>query len=1023
MSDFDSFFQSTDQLEGTDYTFRDADTLLGPDGKGYRIQGVDAPEVAKIDPTTGLPWSDATAGGSISTATIQQLANQHGFNNVVHTGDFDPNGREIIRLTNSKGQDFANTLLKTGVLDTNRYTNSRDVLSAEVGDLLRRRDQYSGDTDWDKARLALDEAITAETKYDAGFKQVAINEAERAAGIGSPGSVQFRHTDRTLENQALNPLSESLDLGLRGVQEAFWGIINLTGESANIDWAKDAGEAGVARVRHRIAEMPQLKLNAIDEQGNWDIDSVGQFFEYLGNNAAVSLPYMAITIAGSVAAPFTGGLSLAAPAAIYAGQTWNEQEGDNKNARLAVASGITQAVLDRIGLKGLTGSILNKDLRNTAINKIIKDSGGKLSRKEASDQLAGLTRNAIAGFADDAAKAAGQQITARNVSRALITRGALGAGTEGATEASQEAIGYLASHHANGFADFNANEFNSRIINAVVAGGTLGAGFSTAGAVYDVGAWADVAVRQAPAEAKRKSWAGHHAQQDIDEHGRVKSIQENNEEARTAANKRKNVRSSFEEKAAGHAKRDRGSAFDQGKELWKSIPGLWQRSTKFILPEAVQNKSQALRKLADSVGANLQRIYSGSNFEASKHHRLTRYKNIVTDPIELAKQAQLSTVGPRTKGRAELSGILNNFGKWVIANEKTGLDWDALPANLQRHRNWLAKYYNEVSNFDNTLWQDQAAFNPQLGRQSNYSWKHKSLNKAAIEKNRSGFIEALKSKGLTHQEAKAIADEVLKGDTINSASDFAVGRGRQVPGAHKARRLKMSEDPIFDEFLEHDFFNNLSNAAKSAARYVTYQEFLGDDMANINEMLEQALDEGVSEAEVNKIAAGLQDYFDAESGNYKRIENENWEAVQRNLMLWTTMAGLPLATVSSMVELALTTKGLTKGQIFGPIKQAAKEAALGIFDTMNIFKSQTDARLAKQDRQAEIKDLGYFNWEVGAATTTGVSQTHHRHQAVPGLLLLGLLDFQQFTEYTRSIRASIAGDFIFDQSQDDQRSA
>ena len=48
-----------------------------------------------------------------------------------------------------------------------------------------------------------------------------------------------------------------------------------------------------------------------------------------------------------------------------------------------------------------------------------------------------------------------------------------------------------------------------------------------------------------------------------------------------------------------------------------------------------------------------------------------------------------------------------------------------------------------------------------------------------------------------------------------------------------------SENTKFDAYMESDAFTNISNAAKSAARYVTYQEFLGNNNEVINELLSQ----------------------------------------------------------------------------------------------------------------------------------------------------------------------------------------
>ena len=68
------------QLGGTDKIFIDADTLAGPDGSRYRIQGIDAPEIEKV---TSQGYQQGTAGGQLSVDIISGLASEQGFTNVV----------------------------------------------------------------------------------------------------------------------------------------------------------------------------------------------------------------------------------------------------------------------------------------------------------------------------------------------------------------------------------------------------------------------------------------------------------------------------------------------------------------------------------------------------------------------------------------------------------------------------------------------------------------------------------------------------------------------------------------------------------------------------------------------------------------------------------------------------------------------------------------------------------------------------------------------------------------------------
>lgn len=1050
MGDFDALFQVSTDLAGSGgHTFADADTLRNDEGNLLRIQGLEAAELAHVT-ATGL--DPGTAGGMAATEEIMALANKFGFNNVQYltnpdgTPMMDATGtRQMVRIKDKVGRDFTEQLTKHGINEVGAYSTNNEVITAKLGMAERASKLDQPLNDWEKAGQAIEQATTDEMRYEQEFKQTALNERAlaRLNAPQQPGEtaamyarrmaeankfidagVQVRSLDRTLENKAVNPLSESFDVGLTGVIESMYGVAEMVGETTGWNWAEELGEAGVARQRAFLASKPELKLSAlkpiVDKDGNvtgneWDIDSVGEFFQYLGNNAAVSLPYMANTIAGTVLAPVTGGVSMLSPAAMYTGQTWNEMEGEDRNAGLAIAAGVTQAALDRLGLFGIMkgASILKKETRDDAVAAIVARDG--VTDTVAKNMLANATRLEVASLAGAASEIAKSQLKSRNVLRSFLASSSKGMAGEAVTEAGQELTGYMAATLGSD-KEFDAVELESRLLNATIAGGTLGAGFSIPGIAYDAGAWADVAVRQAPAEAKRLSRRGQRAEEEVRQFGRVKSIQELNDDAGTAVTARGNQGASFQEKVDAANRRDlERSVFDRVKDTWQAVPSLWRGATRFIFNESLQDRSRAMRILADTFGGNLQRTFSGSNFENRKKHLLTEYRNMVSSPAEFAQAAGFKTIS-----QPELSSIINKFGSWLGNQSSAGIDWDNLPEDIRQHRNWLAQYYQQTMKLSDKLYNDQVAAAQKNGKPAplgyikNYLFKYKSFNKVAIEKDRNGFIQKLiDNYNYSRTDAETLTDNILNQETLVGEQDtFNVGQGKFIPAAHRSRTLNLSENPEFKQFMESDAFTNISNAAKSASRYITYQEFLGDNNAKVNELLNQALEEGVPAAEVNKVAAQMQDYLDAESGNYKRMQNRTLANIQKNLGIWTTIAGLPLATISSFVELAITTVGLPKDMVFKTIGNASKEMAQALWGTITDPRyNSTNRQVGKESRQENIKRLGFFDWDVGAAQTTGATENTHasRHLLDKYFKIIGL---QQWTDYTRSIRASIANDFI-----------
>ena len=563
------------------FTFLDADTVTDSQGRLLRIQGLSAPEIMHTRDDGSL--TEAEAGGWEATKQIEGIANKLGYNKIEYLTNPDGSPmldatktRQLIRIKDSRGRDLVESLSSYGIGDLGRYSSKNEIDARLWGEaqVNPNLDPYNDSelNEFQKAKIAIEEATQAERLHELRAKKVALNEQELAALKNpkrQPGEsvaafnfrqrmakdysdllVQVRHTDRTLSNKALHPWSEGFDIGWTGAIEGMFGAVDMIGERSGFNWLESIGEDGVKRQRDYLKTKPDLKMSLLtpelDEEGNvigndWDVEGIGGFFEYVGNMAAVSLPYMGVTFAGALAAPVTGGTSLAAatgvsalsgvgvsmlaPVSMYAGQTWNEMEGDKKSATLASAAGITMAVLDRQGIKGLMGlggtggTLLKKSTRDQIVKKILKEnvdirrierSQGlkgrqltpKLTEAGARAMLAKQTRMVAVSYLDDAAKKAKEQLTARNMLRALTVRGGLGFGIESTTEVGQELTGYLAAVFGSD-KQFDAVQLTDRLTNAAIAGGTLGAGFSVPGTAADVGAWADVAVRQAPAEADR----------------------------------------------------------------------------------------------------------------------------------------------------------------------------------------------------------------------------------------------------------------------------------------------------------------------------------------------------------------------------------------------------------------------------------------------------------------------------------------------------------------------------------------
>ena len=1010
------------------YNFIDADTLQDPDNEdvSYRLQGYDAPEISRFN-EEGDPWKLGTAGAGTATSTITGLAQEQGYNNLVKTGKFDPNGREIVELHDESGRNFTTELLKSGALDATKYTKQEDLDAIAFAKLYGGKEAGVSD-EFASAANEIQNAIDADTTRPIEFRKAAINEAQYAQG-GQSSNLAFRKNDRDIKNNSLNPFSDAWEQGWIGAKEGAYGFLELLGDTAGLEGLQDIGEAGIARAQSQQGEYGKILTD-------WkDVKGFKSGVQFLGNNALMSLPYMVTTagaaVAGTLAAPVIGGaaataLAVSAPATIYSGQVWNEMEGE-KNAGVALTAGLAQAALDRLGIGIITGKFASNKAADLAVNKIMKATG--VNKKAAEATLANATKAELAGYLKDSAKIAADQVAKKKLGMELLKQTSksfvTGAAGEAVTEAGQEAIGYLAATQGSD-KQFDWGELNDRLIAAAIAGGALGGGFATPGGINRALADYDAEARQFEADPNNESQSALYAADEKAERGYTPSTQENISEVHEAIRKEGSGVFISERKDTDKTVRAQRTGSEKTADTLLATPSLWRGATKNIFTPELQSRSRAARVMADMFGGNHQRIFSGANFESIKTHRVSKYINSV-----LPADAFYNAVAQGKRLTAAVKdGISNDYYSTIqAATDKDGnINYDAIPDGPKKQA--FIQLNTQAQKLADQLHADQKKWNPELGYEKNYFSTYKALNKVAVEKNQKQFKDALiKKHGYSRTDADALVDQILNNNNVADIGEaFSVVKGGINPSSHQKRTLALAQDPEFQNFMEKDIFANIAAASKSAARFTAHREFIGENGAVVSKLLDQMQAEGVPEAEVNRVAAQLQDYLDAESGNYKRpttAAGKKAQAIQKNIMTLMTFSGLPLATVSSLVEFMLVHKGMNKSQIFGDgkgkdgsLKTAGKEGGAVLVQGMkSVANAATRKSTPKTETagQKQIRELGFKEQEVGAATVTGVTEVSASHQEWMKHFF-NAIGLTQWTDYTRASRAAIAGDYLLDKT-------
>lgn len=1075
--------------EDLKYTILDGDTVKGLDGTLYRMQGFDAPEVGKVIDGVFKP---GTMGGIKSTQYLFDLAQKTGYTNLKVLDDKAAFDRKTAILVNDRGESFTNRIIREGVLPTTFQTKESDVIDRDIDELFKgiipERDDSS---EFAKAGKLIKDAMKDEGFSTSNFKTIALNEAQRAAGMDTPGlfadDVAVRRSDRTLDNRNLNPFDTPWDASAKSVIQNAYGFVSMAATKFGNEELKQWAETGIYAKDVELESTPSMLLDYKDVKGFSDA------VDFIGNNIVMSLPYMGLLVGSALTAGATGGASLAVMPSIYAGQVWNEQPEDSKNAGIAVGAGVLMSAIDRLGLKGAlggsfkslkSGSLTTKKLYEKAVEEqakklVAKDGVEKVAAEAMAKELVNnATKLEIGQISKEVVDVMSQQLKSKDMVMKVLKRVGQGTMFEGTTEALQESIGYVAANLDGGVIDFT--ELGDRALGAAIAGGAVGGPLASGGAAIDIAKWADVAWRQAPAMERDKIEAQRYAEQEEKERGYVRSIQQistdarkeiesENEEGynellaieeeyekaeelyksgmvdiyklRELEKKHKAKSEELTEKYNINTRYDRYaekrkamSTKDKAFDALNRIPELWRNSINSILPKELQAKSPIARELADMFGGNRNRVFSGSNFESRKHNIVSKYKSTFDDVNEEWAKLNGGT-RPNDTRKVELSKELYSI-ILKASDPKTGdFNPDLVPENTP-NREIVVRLGERMQTLANDMHDDQKRFNKKLGRVGNYLAKFKVLDKNAVADNPERFTELLITEyNMDPKRANDITDAIINNNevaTIEEAleaeqeGDFVSTKGGFKPSSHNARTLGLSENKKFQDFMEQDIFANISYAAKAAARYQANQEFVGFNGSVIGKKLEEAINNGeITQDEADRIAYGLRNYLDAESGNYKRPKTESGkklQSLQRNIIFITTIAGLPLAVISSIVELALTMNALNKDQIFGKdgrkggLKQMGQELANMLWQgSQEVFSTVTAVDVAKRRSAAQkrLRDLGFYDWDVGAATKTGVTETSALKQKfIQGFFKANGL--QGFTQMTRAIRLSIAGDYIFD---------
>lgn len=991
-----------------DNTLKDADTFSTKEGVSVRLPGIDAAETSKVDISKEL-LKGSQPGAETQTQLVGQIAREGNFTQPIITKEKDIYGRAIGDLSDSYGNRLSSKLLEMGVVAPSVDVSPEQLNSMYWGKLEREGRAYEGKRT--EADNLLDQ-LTQERKQfglkaklftpDAKTFGAAVGDSTQSDFFAGPG---IRRSDEDMYGKALSNLDTGLSIGNLQMKQGLFGAMDMLGRTTGNEFLQNIGQSNVRALQSELESLPYLRnAEALNSKGEWKLDSLSKFTDYLVGTAASSAPQMLVSLVAAYAAPLTYGLSLSVPAAIYTGNVWNEQK--TKNAGAALASGITQSALDKLGISGLIRApalnITSKATQDLVKEQLIKKG---MTDAAADAAIVKALKESVKEVSDAARIVAiKQQLGLKGIGKAA----GVGALSEGPTEGLQELAQYFGEEASITLPTGEAeSKLKNRIINATVGGALLGSTISASASAARNLTFSDKTINRGNDVQFREQFDGNvpYASDVIQE-----AISANPDADLGKLAEEENTKRTLEgiPSKIGSWWRDKG------------ISSLWDKWSNTIMGDDI-HKSKYSAALATLLGAG-NPINGSSITDQQAIIEANIHNNFGTkEEMEAAfggmdsRKISILLSNPKILDFMEKlirrkKGLFATDMSGVIAN----IDVDEELGEFSNYKDGIIEYANRM---DNLIQAYNSATNSQLS--FNEFIEQRPLDKTLVARNFSKFVSDLSSTlGISSEEATRMANTVLDNQNINSIEDalddvlnFDASKIKTKEGLAK-ELYKPENRGKFSKYFSHDLVDNAYTlSARGAAKNVNVN-LIGKDGAKLAALLQKMIDNGdITASQASFKAQEIKDFLDMRAGKYHPITNPYVRGALSTVNFLSSITSLPLAAISSTVEFAQVYRNLNKPQSIKAthtlIKTFGKEFA-ALFRELGSDVTSGRIKNKPVEHRIALSSAGYLR-EGGIAHRNDVLAGYYQKWTEGFFKITGLTSV---TSITRNAKLAIAADAI-----------
>lgn len=393
-------------------------------------------------------------------------------------------------------------------------------------------------------------------------------------------------------------------------------------------------------------------------------------------------------------------------------------------------------------------------------------------------------------------------------------------------------------------------------------------------------------------------------------------------------------------------KRDR-TFWDKLKNFKEYLPKGYRASATSIFRPELLRISVALRKLASLIGSPLGTMYSGRNVEHYSDHLFSnRFMSILKAKGIFQRFGYIDTL----TNSKEISEIIYRYMNAQKLNP-TSAEAIAYFNSKEhiKHKAALELTVNDLNNLVQTMFDLEyemmikevgagAAIkrindpqNPFWMNTGSFDWKKVRQNESAWKAFMAENARKANNEKYTYSE---INDLYIKISNQEEASDFSLIEGDfWQPNTFKTKKGEnLSTADGFDKFANTDIILNMTHLSRQYAKYIAYTTYFGAGGKDLDFMLGQMKEDGLSDEQIAEVAQGVKDIIDAATGNFNNIKSKNLNFWQRKASFFSTLIGLPLSVIASFAEFAML---LYNDPGFPVIKEGIK-TAMG--EMITIFK-------------------------------------------------------------------------------------